>query len=674
MDNKVIKVDGKWHPILGESVPLIGPRHYVKLSKIIEAPQLSADEKNGSISLILPYIRQKVKMWGADVLLAENIRTLIKRGDGDDDDDDDDDDGDDDENDDQGPQGQKKNQLSRFDCIASLLASAECTVVQDIFQTLSRFPIAFPLVIPELEMNKAEKFRVMLPLFTGPVIKWETEPGTIIENHLFNSPFKMIVAIRIGTKIPGKSTILNQLMSSDSMFSSTTEPGEKYRIPHMISGSIEFTWLIQETCGVSLWKDVFKNFYEEKDEIVLLANLHGDALNYPDQIQFLKQFPSSFLVFLMPGYGKRQINIIDDLIKDKKSIYCRVDSKTKTRYSIDTEYLTKDKTLRKARMMFKEALDFDASTFEVNKLKLEGSLQLTEEIEFPESRRLIDFIKEKTCHYIKMNVMQLQRKQSNDGYKIFQENHELQYLIKLFKSNLELPLDKRRRAFAHIEREISRISSIESSNESNMVILKKEELYKYSLVDRDQKNEKTVKDEILKIREKVNNMNLGQIYKVISVNDQRAEIMRLPEYYAELLINGHTIELLDGNTGVISEAWFSAICKHVCKLHPNLRIFVISILGLKLSGKSTLLNALFSFRFEVSGGWCTRGLFMRLLFLEEDLSNQLGVDAFVLVDTEGLDAPEMMGEPESEKKDRMLATFVMGVSNLTILNVLGESM
>jgi hypothetical protein len=64
---------------------------------------------------------------------------------------------------------------------------------------------------------------------------------------------------------------------------------------------------------------------------------------------------------------------------------------------------------------------------------------------------------------------------------------------------------------------------------------------------------------------------------------------------------------------------------------------------------------------------------MRLLFLEKDLSDQLNVDAFILIDTEGLGAPEKMTDPESEKKDRILATFAMGVSNLTILNVLGES-
>src|SRR6266508_2312650 len=58
-------------------------------------------------------------------------------------------------------------------------------------------------------------------------------------------------------------------------------------------------------------------------------------------------------------------------------------------------------------------------------------------------------------------------------------------------------------------------------------------------------------------------------------------------------------------------------------------------------------------------------------FWEKDLSDQLNVDAF---DTEIPSASEKVNDPESEKKDRILATFAMGVSNLTILNVLGESM
>jgi len=37
-------------------------------------------------------------------------------------------------------------------------------------------------------------------------------------------------------------------------------------------------------------------------------------------------------------------------------------------------------------------------------------------------------------------------------------------------------------------------------------------------------------------------------------------------------------------------------------------------------------------------------------------------------------APEKMNDPKSGQKDRLLATFVMGISNLVIINVLGEYM
>ncbi|CAJ0843131.1 1865_t:CDS:2 [Entrophospora sp. SA101] len=657
IDNKVITIHEKWHSILGEEIPLIEPHDYVKLSKILAPPKLTAHEMNGSVAYVLHYIRQKVKMWGADVLRAENIKTLVEE--------DDDVSDEESESSDMGSmdEGQdvRKNQLSRFDCLASLLASVECTVAQDIFRTLSQFPVALPLTIPELD--KEEMFKVMLPLLVGPVIKWETKPGTIVENHLFNDRFRLIVAIRIGTNSPGKSVILNQLMASDSMFSSSCEPRAEYGIPHMINGSIEFTWLTQETCGVSLWNDVFENYYKEgAKEIALLANLHGDALDYPDQIKFLKQLPSSFLIFLMPGCTTSQIDKLEALIGPKKIIYGWVNKKNtdKKKYTIDTKFLMKDKTLKKVRMMFKEALDFDTSSFNAM-IKLRGSLQLAESIELAESQLLADFVKEKTCRHIKLEVMQLQRKPPND-LQIWKNNTELQYLIFLYINILKLPLNKRIRALAHLEREVSRLSMIESSGVRNQAVLKREELRKSSLVDS------------MSLGLEHFFRELGQIYKISSINDPDSEIvLKLPELYAQLLIGGHTIELLDGDAGSISEAWFSAICGHICNAYPRLRIFVVSILGLQSSGKSTLLNALFACRFAVSVGRCTRGLFMRLLFLEKNLSDQLGVDAFVLIDTEGLGAPEKMDDPESEKKDRILATFAMGVSNLTILNVLGES-
>ncbi|CAN0211450.1 unnamed protein product [Lampetra planeri] len=121
-------------------------------------------------------------------------------------------------------------------------------------------------------------------------------------------------------------------------------------------------------------------------------------------------------------------------------------------------------------------------------------------------------------------------------------------------------------------------------------------------------------------------------------------------------------------------AWLADIFQHISRNFPTLCIFVMSILGLQSSGKSTLLNALFACKFAVSVGRCTRGLFMRLLFLEEELVTELKCDAIVLIHTEGLGAPEKMSDDNAEQNGRILATFAMSVSNLTPINVVGENM
>jgi hypothetical protein len=42
-------------------------------------------------------------------------------------------------------------------------------------------------------------------------------------------------------------------------------------------------------------------------------------------------------------------------------------------------------------------------------------------------------------------------------------------------------------------------------------------------------------------------------------------------------------------------------------------IFVLSVLGIQSSGKSTLLNTMFGLQFAVSAGRCTRGVFIQLI-------------------------------------------------------------
>ncbi|KAF0465721.1 interferon-induced very large GTPase 1-like [Gigaspora margarita] len=671
-ENEVLKIDKKWYSILDEKLPLIEPKHYFMLSDLIPQPNLLSNEIHMNVAAVLPYIRQKVKMRDVDILKAENFAKLVI--------DQEDEESSDDESKVENKKLIKRNRLSRFDCIATLLASAECSVAKDIFQTVPQLPIAFPLLIPDLD--NAEKFKVMLPLFIGSTIKCCTSNESIIENHLFEDSFKLIVAVQVGMNTRGKSTILNQLMASENMFTSYSEPRTKYGIPHMIDGSVEFVWLTEETCGDYLWNNVFKNYYEKgRKEIILLANLHGDALRYQDRLEFLKQLPSYFLVFLQPG-DEDQKDELKKLIGSKKvrDIYVN----------------PKDNAIKEVYKNFEDVLDSNLGGYsfnELTELEMGETLQLAQNIKCDESQELINFVKDKTCHHTKLEIMQLQKQQFKDEFdflKFLQSKPEL----RLFSSIIALrPIKKRIRALTHLEIELSRLFAEESSKLlRNDAILKVNQLNNTSLMNLFKKN--NIREDVTKLLEEVDNTNLriehffrglGYMYTMCKsfvsnpkINDSdndpiKENILRSPGYYADLLINGYTIELLDGDSTTISEAWFLAVCKYINKRFPDLKIFVISILGLQSSGKSTLLNALFACKFAVSARRCTRGLLMQFLFLEKDLSNKLGVDAFILIDSEGLCAPEKMVGTESEKKDRMLVHFAMQISNLTIINILGNS-
>ena len=96
----------------------------------------------------------------------------------------------------------------------------------------------------------------------------------------------------------------------------------------------------------------------------------------------------------------------------------------------------------------------------------------------------------------------------------------------------------------------------------------------------------------------------------------------------------------------------------------------MSIIGVQSSGKSTLLNALFSLQCPVSAGRCTRGIYCHLVAVDEE-SLHTEYDYLLVVDTEGLRATHLTGK--STFKDNELATFAIGLADATIINMKGES-
>lgn len=139
-----------------------------------------------------------------------------------------------------------------------------------------------------------------------------------------------------------------------------------------------------------------------------------------------------------------------------------------------------------------------------------------------------------------------------------------------------------------------------------------------------------------------------------------------------ILLEGYPIELMDGRSNSVPLEWIKSVLtelKHV--VGKSIRLKVISVLGVESSGKSTLLNIMFGCLFPVGSGRCTRGIYMYLLKVNPDKTN---LDYVLVLDTEGLfsSAINLDDAGTRDQQERELATFVIGLSNITLVNVMGE--
>ena len=144
----------------------------------------------------------------------------------------------------------------------------------------------------------------------------------------------------------------------------------------------------------------------------------------------------------------------------------------------------------------------------------------------------------------------------------------------------------------------------------------------------------------------------------------------LPQFAAELLLRGHSYEVLDGEVNHVPIRWVKRVIEALgAKVGRDKRLFVIGIIGVQSSGKSTLLNTMFGQNLAVSSARCTRGVLMQLVAVS---SVRAGFDYIVLLDTEGLANPQQDTEA-IRNHDNELATFVVGLSDLTIVNISMEA-
>ncbi|XP_074854717.1 up-regulator of cell proliferation-like [Carettochelys insculpta] len=174
---------------------------------------------------------------------------------------------------------------------------------------------------------------------------------------------------------------------------------------------------------------------------------------------------------------------------------------------------------------------------------------------------------------------------------------------------------------------------------------------------------------------------LGQFYEAEcsmvkegkKAKEQR-QFLHLPGIAADLMLEGFPMELIDGDASNIPLQWVTDVLKELHdKLGGRSRMVVLSVLGVQSTGKSTLLNTMFGLQFAVSCGQCTRGAFMLLIKVAESFQKEIGCDFILVIDAEGLKAPELAKQEDSYEHDNELATLLIGLSDITIVNIAMEN-
>jgi len=146
----------------------------------------------------------------------------------------------------------------------------------------------------------------------------------------------------------------------------------------------------------------------------------------------------------------------------------------------------------------------------------------------------------------------------------------------------------------------------------------------------------------------------------------------LPMLAAQHLVDGFPLEILDGDVAMFHKLWVVRVLVELNKcLHAVLerdpQVLVLSIIGVQSSGKSTLLNLMFGTQLKTSAGQCTRGVYLQVV-----KSEWSDYDYVLVLDTEGIRAPEYFDLEGAELHDNRLATFAVLPVDACIVMVANE--
>lgn len=150
------------------------------------------------------------------------------------------------------------------------------------------------------------------------------------------------------------------------------------------------------------------------------------------------------------------------------------------------------------------------------------------------------------------------------------------------------------------------------------------------------------------------------------------DVKPLPRMAGELLLNGYPLEILNGYAHDIPIKWVRGVLSAVIDRVGDSRIYVITIIGMQSTGKSTLLNSMFGIRVKEGAARCTRGMFLYFVPIDDELKETLGCDFIAVIDMEGLKEHSKL-DRQLRKRNSELATLALCISDMTIVNCVTDT-
>ncbi|XP_061571856.1 interferon-induced very large GTPase 1-like isoform X1 [Cololabis saira] len=600
-------------------------------------------------------------------------------------------------------------QMAVFHCSDSFLR-------QNMITKLSQCQYALPLLVPDPAGSDIE-----CPLWAFRQInktwKIRDDSNTVIMKSMpiCKANIPMVTFLRLGSLSQSKSQLMNRLINErHNMFFHRNCPGST-KTRHLMDGVAEIAWY----CPAGRPDDSFT-------DCIAFCNLHGDSLSIDKQRKILIKI-SSVIVVLVPNLKKKQESsaVMSTLYKSEKPLVVLVadDDFNATemkpqKYKLGLKDRNQSDVCEELKQIIGKVLSGLHTSFQLESIAEVSGVRVDEndpvcqegksaamEISKLIQGMDVSWIK----HYLLPCQGQLWHEWSRINKELYHkgttEEEKSQKEKRLMKLREEQRAVSCRKLMKPITKSLMGLApevnafylkwtqiQLDALSTDDLSLILQEYDQKWSeVLALKNKHDKSAllkekQTELEQLSKKLQSATfglehifreMGQIYEAHASQEKqtrrsKTEWDKYPALAADLMISGHPMELMDGDAGHVPLTWISSVLQEVIYKLGDQRVFVLSVLGVQSSGKSTMLNAMFGLQFAVSACRGTRGAHMQLVRLSEEIKEDFKFDYILVVYTEGLRAPELEGYT-SLKHDNELAAFVVGLGNLTLINIFGEN-